>query len=108
MQHKEQAAGRWLQLTFFEQMANIGSEVERTISWKKRANPEYANKAFERGLELIDLTIRDCKNRSRLTELTRVRETLCDHFVFNNYYRSSDESWQKYFYAFTYAARRNR
>jgi hypothetical protein len=108
MQHRELAAGRWLQLTFFEQMANIGSEIERTISWKKRSNPDYSNKAFERGLELIDLTIRDGKNRSRLRELTRVREILCDHFAFSNQYRSTDESWQKYFYAFTFAACRNR
>jgi hypothetical protein len=31
--HKELAAGRWLEFSFMEQMANIGSEVERAIKW---------------------------------------------------------------------------
>jgi hypothetical protein len=30
--HKELAAGRWQTLSFMEQMANIGSEVERPSS----------------------------------------------------------------------------
>ena len=31
-QHKELAAGRWKKLSFCEQMANIGSEVERALA----------------------------------------------------------------------------
>jgi len=34
IQHKELAAGRWNKLSFVEQMANVGSEVERTINWR--------------------------------------------------------------------------
>jgi hypothetical protein len=34
-EHKELARGRWLELSFFEQMANIGSEIERTIKWRE-------------------------------------------------------------------------
>jgi hypothetical protein len=41
-QHKELAAGRWKELSFIEQMANIGSEIERA-------------------LELLGLTIEDEK-----------------------------------------------
>jgi hypothetical protein len=106
--HKQLAAGRWKELTFVEQMANIGSEIERTISWKNKGNGEYGRLAFERALELVDLTINDIKNRSKLKEITRVRETLADHFAFDNSYRSTDQSWQKYFYFFTYAARSRR
>ena len=36
MQHKQLSEGRWFKMTFFEQMANIGSEIERAISWKRR------------------------------------------------------------------------
>jgi hypothetical protein len=36
--------------------------------------------------------------------LTRLREALADHFVFDNLYGSTDESWRRYFHAFTYAA----
>ena len=107
-QHKELAEGRWQTLSFLEQMANVGSEIERTIQWKQKGNPEYARMAFERALELIDLTIQDMKNRSRLREIVRVREALADHFFFNNTYNSTAQLWRNYFFNFAYAARAKR
>jgi len=104
-QHKNLAGGRWNSLSFFEQMANIGSEVERAIRWKNGGNSEYSRRAFERMLELLDFTIEDEKNRKRLRELTRLREVLADSFAFENQYHSTDKSWQKYFLAFNHAAR---
>ena len=56
-QHKNLANGRWQELSFFEQMANIGSEIERAIKWKNKNNAQYCRMAFERALELLDLTI---------------------------------------------------
>ena len=106
-QHKELAAGRWLKLTFFEQMANVGSEVGRAIIWKNK-NAEYRIKSIERALELLDLTIDDARNRNRLKELVRLREALVDYFYFDNRYCSSDGSWRNYFNAFGYAARLNK
>ena len=96
---------RWQKRSFFEQMANIGSEIERTINWREK-NPEYSKAAFERALELIDLTIDDKKNhtRGRLKELLRMREILVDYFCFDNIYNSNDKSWRNYFLAFNYAA----
>jgi hypothetical protein len=107
-QHKELAAGRWHSLTFFEQMAHIGSEIERTIKWIKKGNSEYSTLAFIRALELIDLTITDKKNKTRLKELTRAREILADHFFFNNSYNTTDQQWSNYFLSFTFAARINK
>jgi hypothetical protein len=107
-QHRELAAGRWNLLTFAEQMANIGSEIERTISWKKKGRPEISSRAFERALELIDLTVADAKNLARLRELLRVREAIADHFYFDNFYQSTPESWQRYFGFFLMAARGKR
>jgi hypothetical protein len=107
-QHKNLASGRWNELSFFEQMANIGSEIERTASWLKKGNSEYGRLAFERALELLDLTISEAKDRARLRELARVREALADHFAFDNSYQSTDESWQRYFYSFAFAARAGR
>ena len=86
IQHKELAAGRWHKLTLAEQLANVGSEVERA-------------------LELLDLTVSINKNFARLKELLRLREALADYFAFDNVYRSTDGSWRKYFFAFNYAAR---
>ena len=107
-QHKQLAAGRWKKLSFFEQMANIGSEVERTIGWKKKGNNTYSNLAFERALELLDFTIDTCNQRSKLKELTRLRECLVDYFLYDNIYNSTEQSWHTYFYAFAYAAQLHR
>ena len=106
-QHKNLAGGRWQTLTFFEQMANVGSEVERAIKWRNKGNAEYGRMAFERAFELLDLTIGNETSRSRLKELARVREILADYFAFDNSYGSSDEKWQRYFYAFNFAARKD-
>lgn len=103
--HKELAGGRWMEIPFLEQMANIGSEVERALIWREKGNTDYSRQAFIRALELIDLTIRDKKNLTRLKELSRVREMLADFFFFDNEYRSSARDWQKYFFAFAYASR---
>jgi len=106
-QHKNLAGGRWQALTFFEQMANVGSEVGRAINWKNKGNAEYSRLAFERALELLDLTIDKEKVPSHLKELARVRVALADYFVFENSYNSTDKSWQNYFYSFNFAARVN-
>src|SRR3990167_5108033 len=105
--HQQMAYGRWQKFTLIEQMANIGSEVFRAIKWrrKKNANKEYAQLAFERALELFDLTINDPKNRQRLKEVIRAREAFADYFLYDNKYRTTRKFWQNYFYSFNYAAR---
>lgn len=104
--HNNLTKGNWNKISFFEQMANIGSEVSRTINWRKK-NKHYSDMAFDRALELLALTIDDARNIGRLRELTRLKEVLADYFVFDNEYKSSDDLWQKYFYSFNYAARLN-
>lgn len=102
--HKHLASGHWFDFSLVEQLANVGCDIERTIQWKKKGDLEYSRKAFERALELLDLTVADPKNRKRLKEVLRVREALVDHFVYDNQYATTDESWQKYFFCFNYAA----
>ena len=80
-QHKDLAMGRWSQLSFVEQMANIGSEVERALNWRAKNNPDYAWLAFERSLELIDLTLGSLKGLARLKEVARIREVFVDYFA---------------------------
>ncbi len=104
MSHEKLAAGKWFRFSLMEQLANVGSEIERTMRWREKNNIEYSRRAFERALELLDLTIADPKHRVRLRELTRLREALADYFYFDNAYGSSDTAWRKYFEAFTYAA----
>lgn len=106
-QHKDLASGRWGRLTFIEQMANIGSEIERAINWRIKNNSDYSQKAVERALELIDLTLENIKKPTYFKEITRMREAITDYFCGTNQFKSSADSWRKYFSHFAYACRKN-
>lgn len=98
---------RWNRLSLHEQMANIGAEIGRTISWKRKRNKAMSTDALYRGLELFDFTINDKKNKNSLKEILRVREAIVDFFLGDNVYKSSDVIWEKYFYYFNAVARKN-
>ncbi|MCX5642191.1 MAG: hypothetical protein NTY10_03000 [Candidatus Omnitrophica bacterium] len=105
--HESLAAGRWEKLSFAEQMANIGSEVERALNWRFKNNADYSRKAFERALELIDLTLENAKGFARLKEIARLRETMVDYFFGTNQFRLTERLWRNYFLPFAYAVRKN-
>ena len=106
--HPTLAAGRWHTFSLVEQMANIGSEVERALNWRAMGNPSYSALAFERALELLSLTLEDPRLRTRARELARLYEALVDYFQGSNQFGSTDAIWRAYFSAFGYAARRDR
>ncbi|MCK5081310.1 MAG: hypothetical protein KAR31_00250 [Candidatus Omnitrophica bacterium] len=105
IQHKELAAGRWDEMPFCEQMANVGSEVSRALNWRKKGKDDFSEKAVCRAFELLDLTIRPVRKYSRLKELLRVRECLADYFYGSNEFSSSESSWRSYFDHFSYRLR---
>ncbi len=105
-QHKELASGRWAEMSFAEQMANIGSEVSRALNWQKKDKKDLSQRAFNRALELIDMTISPVRKYSKLKELFRVREALVDFFYGKNQFCSSEILWRKYFDHFAYLARK--
>ncbi len=107
MQHQGMASGRWNELSLVEQMANIGSEVERAIRWKNKNNQEYCIKAFERALELFDLTLESSKTFPQLKEIARAREVVVDFFFCDNSFGTPEQFLQSYFTQFAYAARKN-
>lgn len=102
--HKGLTPERWYRFALMEQLANVGSDVIRTINWRNKNNLDYSKDAFERALELIDLTVSDPKNSKRLKEILRVREAIVDYFLFDNQYSSSDKVWQDYFNDLGYIA----
>ena len=106
-QHKELSGGRWNKLSFLEQMANIGSEVERALNWKSKNNLSYCQKASGRALELLDLSLDTVKTFPRLKELARLREAIVDYFFGENQFASTPALWKGYFSHFTYAARKD-
>jgi hypothetical protein len=102
--HPGLAAGRWQLLPLVEQLANVGAEVGRM---RRRAPAERAA-AFERALELLDLTLADPRWRGRRKEIARARELLCDAALGGREYGATLEDLDRYFLPFAVAARRGR
>lgn len=108
MQHTDLSLSKWSQLSLVEQMANIGSEIVRSLKWRGNQNLKYANMANERALELFDLTLDDRRHVTGVKEIARARELWLDFFIGNNQYRQTADQWQKYFLEFNMAASINR
>lgn len=80
--------GRWAEMPFIVQIANIGSEVGRTFKWKRKGNENMAKGAFVRALDLFDLTIAVGRisepfslRDSMLKEVIRARDQFCEEFL---------------------------
>ena len=89
-------------------MAHIGGEIERALNWRSKNNLDYSQKAFERALELLDLSLDSVRGLPRLKEVARLREALADYFFGTNEFGSDENAWRGYFSHFTYAARKDR
>jgi len=98
--HPTLAAGRWKTLTFCEQMGNIGSEISRAA---KAPTRERCERAVDRALELLDLTIAN-ERGLRQRELLRVRELIADVFFGGMEYGETFESLLPFFDAFAIVA----
>ena len=91
MQHSSLENGRWAELTFPQQMANIGSETYRVYKALCEGKDNRAQSAFVRFQELIDLTIRYGRRDAPLSarsamweELCRFRDLFCDAYLSRN------------------------
>ena len=105
IQHNDLFAGRWAEMSLAEQMANIGSEVSRTASWMEKGNSAHSRKSFERGLELIDLSISASPRPSATVELCRLREYFC--FLFTEKKAAELRGFVGYFTPFAIEFRRS-
>ena len=97
---------RWRILTFYQQMGNIASELSRAIKFKNQNDTEHMNFSLMRLMELMDLTIDDKKNKSRLRELCRFKEVLSDWYCQTHVYDVDPESLKSYSLNFAMMARR--
>jgi hypothetical protein len=105
--HPELATGRWSRLSLAEQLGNVGSEVGRMRRWRGK-DERLAAGAFERALELLDLTLADPRWRGRLREIARARELLCDAAFGGREHGATLEDLDRYFLEFALAARQRR
>ena len=107
MGHGGLAAGRWTTLTLAEQLANVGSEVDRAIgAWEAQRSDRF-NRALARALELFDLTAGDDRWRGpRRREVLRAREEFCRLFFDSDRPSGAAATLRDYFLQFAVLARR--
>lgn len=106
-QHGSLAAGRWQTFALVEQLANVGSEVERALRAELAGRTDRRDRALARALELFDLTAADHRWRGpRRREVLRGREYVCRMFFDETVEADAAEFLQTYFLQFANAARR--
>jgi hypothetical protein len=105
--HRDLASGRWHTMTLVEQLANVGSEVNRAIEAQAGGRVRRRDQALKRALELFDLTGTDDRWRGhRRREVLRVREEFGQLFYVDDAPPGSAASLQRYFLQLGVLARR--
>jgi hypothetical protein len=100
---------RWGRFTLSEQLANVGSEVERAIRSHQAGSHTRFDNALARALALFDLTAADDRWRGpKRREILRAREEFCRLFFDPGVPPDSAVGLTKYFLAFAVNARRAR
>lgn len=97
---------KWQSMNIFEQMGNIGSEVGRALSAKRRGDKKSMQGALYRGIDLFNATAETlaASKSPRLKEVLRAR----DQFTATILGNSTDDGLEMYFMYFAIAARRDR
>ena len=99
--------GRWAQLTFNEQMGNIGAEVGRAIIAHRAGNTARETRAIDRAIDLFSATVEvliGTKYSYRLKEVLRARDEFLRLF-FDCTFDEDAENIDRYFMYFAFAAR---
>lgn len=100
---------RWHTLTVSEQLANVGSEVERAFLARASGKERRLAHAIDRALELFDLSATDPRwSLPRRREILRAREQFCEVVLGSAIASASAEGLQRYFLAFATAVRSGR
>lgn len=95
--HKDLASGRWFKMSLAEQLVHIGSEISRALNWKAKGNMEYSQKAVERAMDLILLTLQGDCTGFQYREIARLQETVADYFYGDNQYGATPALLRQYF-----------
>ena len=102
-------AERWGSFSLVEQLANVGSEVERAIRAHGTRNASRFDGALARALDLFDLTAADPRwAGGRRREILRGREEFCRLFFDPSVDTKSADGLRRYFLHFAAVANRHR
>ena len=100
---------RWAQLSFDEQMGNIGAEVGRAIIAHRTNKPDREARAIDRAIDLFSATAEaliGTKYSYRLKEVFRARDEFLRLFFDGTFDKDADNI-ERYFMYFSFAARRS-
>ncbi len=86
--HTQLTAGKWHAYDRSAQILMIANELNRARNWLSKGRIEKTLPAYERALELCDMTLEDKKWRGHSRELLRFRECLA------GFYAGKEESLQ--------------
>ena len=98
---------QWAQLSIYEQMGNIGSEVGRAINAKRTGRIERIDGAIARALDLFSATA-EClveEGSHRLGEVLRARNEFLRLF-YDDTFETDADALERYFMHFAIAARK--
>lgn len=102
--HQSLTQEHWQKFGLFEQLGNVGSEVNRALQWRNKDEDLYKNSMY-RAFELLDMSIQDYRWRNDWKELIRAKEALGDAMYGGKDYGSTLEDLDNYFFQFALAAR---
>ncbi|MCL1896199.1 MAG: hypothetical protein FWG03_06625 [Clostridiales bacterium] len=98
---------RWAQLSFEEQMGNIGAEVGRAIIAHRNGNKAREDRAIDRAIDLFSATVEALIHTEyayRLKEVLRARDEFLRLF-FDGTFDADADSIDRYFMYFAFLAR---
>jgi hypothetical protein len=101
---------RWAQLSFEEQMGNIGSEVGRAIAAHRAGRQEREDRAIDRAIDLFSATTEALIKTPyayRLKEVLRARDEFLKLF-FDDTFEADAHNIERYFMDFAFMARAGR
>lgn len=101
---------RWANMTIFDQMGNISSEVGRSFNARRQGQSEKENMAMVRALDLFDATIDSLiANKSiRSKEVLRSKEQYLSALLNPKFDEKDGASIEKYFMQYAVASRLNK
>lgn len=79
--HKNLTRHKWDTFSREQQLLMIGNELNRAKNWVRKGDIEEVKYAYERALELLDLTISTINKENMLKELLRFREILSIEYL---------------------------
>ena len=67
---------KWSQLSLGQQMGHVASEIARARHWEEKKDSQNRNKALERAIELVNLTLQDNRWKDETKEVFPLRDSI--------------------------------